>query len=74
MPSARNGSLLPPIKGAAAADSGAGKPARLLLAFLPARESGSLSPSGGNATGVAVLCSTRTAAIYAKHGILGPCH
>ena len=49
-PSARNGSLLPPIKGAAAADSGADNPVRLLPPFLTARQSASLSRFGGKAT------------------------
>jgi hypothetical protein len=42
--------LLPPIKGAPAADSGADNPVRLLPAFPPARETRSLSRFGGKAT------------------------
>jgi hypothetical protein len=37
-PSARSGSLLPPIKGAAVADKGADNPIRLLPPLLPARQ------------------------------------
>jgi len=66
-PSARNGSLPPPIKGAAAADSGADNPVRLLPAFLPARESGSLSLSGGKTTG------TRSCPQSSRRSSGGPC-
>jgi hypothetical protein len=49
-PSATNGNLPPPIKGAAAADRGADNPVRLLPLFLAAQQSRSLSRFGGSAT------------------------
>src|SRR5947208_5099195 len=46
-PSARNGSLPPPIKSAAAADRGANNPVRLLPLFLAAQQSRARSRSTG---------------------------